>query len=844
MNVTRLPLAVLGGVSCGGGTRGISARKPVPGGALVDLPPEGGSHATALCLPPEGRSHPTFPQVVASGFSRKVRELRWSHAGPSSARRDGRGQRLVSVAGVVLGATVFAPAAASAQLPTCAQLNTDPAHGLAGNPVVVEHSTALVPGTVSYCRVDFVVSERGGPESGYAAGEIQRIGLRVGLPANSSDGGSGGGPEGEGAWNGRVRNLGGGGFVGSLSPVTAATNARYVGSFTDTGHLGPDPAFGVIQQPPGLNLGKIEDFFSESLRLQYQWALRLASTYYGRPAVRNYWDGCSTGGRQGLVLAWKYGNDFDGFLIGAPQTHHSRLSSGSSWRAWVNLEVAGGTVTPAKSTAAVNRMIAQCDGQDGVVDGMLSDPRTCNASAGLNICGQPGAPTDGTCLTAAEAQAIDMAMDGPRNDLGHRVWVPFGRGSAAAMAVGPSGTGANAIFGWANADLTYDYRTHPLSDWDDVHQLGTNTVGPYMDMAAPDLELTRARGGKILMWQGLADQLIPWQQNVYYYNQVVDHYGGLNTVTPWFRFFLAPGVAHCGGGPGPQPQNLFNTLVNWVESGGAPDSVPASGGGRTRPLCPFPQAAIYDGTGNPNLAGSFQCGGNLETKAARCSALVVKYQHETGAVYETSGGEDDLSCGLAFAPVTAAALSPGPINGWYHNPTLTLSATDQDSDVDRSEYRLDGGAWTLYGGPIQVIGDGDHTVEYRSIDRVGHVEATRALAFRIDATAPLLSGMPAAPCTIWPPTNELVAVAAPRASDAGSGVESGALSVAVVSNEPIAASDIQIADGTVHIRASRSGEGTGRAYTISALVSDLAGNTTTAAATCTVPHDQGGRDRN
>ena len=190
--------------------------------------------------------------------------------------------------------------------------------------------------------------------------------------------------------------------------------------------------------------------------------------------------------------------------------------------------------------------------------------------------------------------------------------------------------------------MTYDWRTHPLSDWDDVHELGTKTVGPYIDMGTPNLDLTRNQGGKILMWHGGSDQLIPWQQNAYYYNVVTDYYEGLDNVTPWFRFFMAPGVTHCGGGIGPQPQNLFNTLVNWVENGVAPDSILASGGGRTRPLCAFPQTAIYNGEGDPNLASSFQCGGNIETKQAKCESLLVKYQQETGAVFETLGGETDI----------------------------------------------------------------------------------------------------------------------------------------------------------------------------------------------------------
>src|SRR5262245_39617732 len=273
-------------------------------------------------------------------------------------QRRGLASSVLVVAGLPFGSA----AAAFAQLPTCAQLDSNPAYGLTGNPTVIEHSATLVPAggntILAYCLVDFVVSERGGTQFGYAAGEIQRVGLRVGLPANSADGGSGGGPDGEGAWNGKVRNLGGGGLVGSLSPVTAATNARYVGSFTDSGHVGTDPAFGVIQATHELNLGKIEDFFSESLRLQYQWALRLAQAYYGKPAERNYWDGCSTGGRQGLVLASKYGEDFDGFLIGAPHSNHTRNSSGGTFRAWANKDITNQSVTDAKYTATVNTAVA------------------------------------------------------------------------------------------------------------------------------------------------------------------------------------------------------------------------------------------------------------------------------------------------------------------------------------------------------------------------------------------------------------------------------------------------------------------------------------------------------
>ena len=380
------------------------------------------------------------------------------------------------MAGFTLALAALAPVSVSGQTPpTCAQLNTDPTLGLAGNPVVIQHSTTLVPGAGSnpaYCRVDFVVSERGGPQFGYAVGEIQRIRLRVGLPANTSDGGTGGGVDGQGAWNGKVRNLGGGGLVGAVGGVTAATNARYVGSSTDSGHTGNNPSFGVIQATHELNLGTIEDFFSESIRLQYQWALRLAESYYLKPASRNYWDGCSTGGRQGLVLASKYGDDFDGFLIGAPHTNHTRNSSGGSFRQWANKDIASGSVTDAKYAATIDRLVAACDGLDGVVDGLLSEPRACKASAQLNVCGQPGAASAPNCLTPLEAEVIDIALDGPRNDLGKRVWFPSGRATDVSLALPANGQGGNGIFAWANKDLDFDWRTGPRSNWDDLGAAG------------------------------------------------------------------------------------------------------------------------------------------------------------------------------------------------------------------------------------------------------------------------------------------------------------------------------------------------------------------------------------
>jgi Tannase and feruloyl esterase len=558
-------------------------------------------------------------------------------------------QTLLAVVSAV-GATLFVSTAATAQM-TCAALGVHLAAQpnvvqiVSGTPPVATAFTTLFPasGANARCEANFIYSSRGDVDDGYAPGQPQRIVLRVGLPLNATEGGTGGV---QGAWNGKVRNLGGGGLVGNVGAVTAATNTRYVGSSTDSGHPAADnPNFAVIQELRKLNTGRLADFLHESIRRQYQWALKLAQSYYGVAASRNYWDGCSTGGRQGLALALKHGKDFDGFLVGAPANFHTRLQVATVWPTWVNKDVANSTLTNVQMQAANASAIAACDAQDGVVDGVIGDQRTCKFSAKANVCGQPGAPA--ACLTPAQATAIDMIWDGPRNDHGKRIWFPFGRGANASVQYTPTGAfggpcGSLGIFCWSHKDTTFDWTTLPLAQFDDETQLATREVARHSDITSTDLDRAKRSGAKILMWHGGTDQLIPWRQSAHYYREAAEEYGGFNKLSSWFRFFLAPGVNHCGGGTGPQPQSLFDRMVNWVETGVAPDTItaqnPATGTPtRTRPLCPYPQTALYNGTGDTNLAASFTCGGNIETRENRCEDRVTKFRHETRNELEDGG---------------------------------------------------------------------------------------------------------------------------------------------------------------------------------------------------------------
>lgn len=458
------------------------------------------------------------------------------------------------------------------------------------------------------CELTFTHSDRGGTTAGYASNQQQSIKIRVGLPLSASDGGTGGVV---GAWNGKVENLGGGGLVGELTDVSNVTKSGYVGSTTDGGHTkGENPGFGVIQRTRQLNLGKIDDFMIASLRHQYQWALKLAQAYFGQPATRNYWYGCSTGGRQGLSLALAHAQDFDGFVIGAPALYHARLQTSTLWPWWVNKDLAGGSITAAKMKKADLEAINACDGLDGLVDGLVSRPEACTYSAQAGVCGLPGV-TAADCLTTQEASAIDRMWDGPRDDAGQRIWVPYERGSNAAVN-SPDACGNLGLNCWAHKDNKFDWRLLPFDQFDDEAALAFSVVAPYTDVSSTALQAVRDRGAKIIMWHGTLDQAIPPQQSAAYYEDALQNLGGQAALDAWFRLYMLPGVGHCGGGKGPQPGNLLGSLERWVEDGIAPDNLVAtnlSGSTitRTRPMCAYPLVAIYKGTGSTSQASSFTC---------------------------------------------------------------------------------------------------------------------------------------------------------------------------------------------------------------------------------------------
>ncbi len=522
----------------------------------------------------------------------------------------------------------------------CTALTRDPANGLAGQTGIKSITSTIVPAggqNVSFCQVDMV----------YGTMPDQHIAIRVGLPLNSVDGGQGGV---EGAWNGRTQGLGGGGCAGGLN-VTAAVNSGYVGSGSDAGHAGGDCDPGV-KMDGSYDMQFINDFIRNAMKQQVLLSKAVAATYYGMKPAYNYWNGCSTGGRQGYVLAQELPNELDGIVANAPAINWTRFQTSQMWGQIVMKDLAGGPIAPVKLEQVSASAVAACDAADGVTDGVIDDPRTCTFSATANICGANTAPAS-NCLTAAEAQAVDRVWDGPRNRAGGRIWYGLDRGSAFALSAARPFALSIAQFHWNEHDRNFDWQTVSMDGYAKVAEDGSRNIADVTDTVG-DLDAFKQHGGKLLTFVGANDQLIMPLGVIHYYRQMALRAGNgradFAALQSFYRLYRAPGVGHCGGGSGPQPQGVLDAMVNWVERGQAPATLQAetrTAGQvtRSRPLCPYPQTAIYNGSGSTDDARNFHCGGNLETPKVLCEAALVTYKQEASGPIDYAGeGIDQNMC--------------------------------------------------------------------------------------------------------------------------------------------------------------------------------------------------------
>jgi feruloyl esterase len=404
-------------------------------------------------------------------------------------------------------------------------------------------------------------------------------------------------------WNGKFQMMGNGGWAGSIQGLTQMPNALregYATSATDTGHEGANGMF-ALGHPE-----KITDFAWRAVHLTAVESKALIKAYYGKEPKYSYWNGCSTGGRQALIEVTKFPDDFDGVLAGAPANPHIYLHTAGVERAIDLMKHPDGALSQAKIETLHNAVLAECDATDGVKDGLVGNPQKCKFNPETLLC--KGADND-KCLTEAQVATVKTVYADVKTSKGEIVWTGYEPGgelqyaSLRSIPKAPGG-GWDSVRILGHQDANYDWHNFNLdSDLALADKSG-------IDTHITDLTPFKKHGGKLLMYHGWADQAIPPGNTVNFYNNVLAKMGSKQD--DWMRLFMVPGMMHCSGGSGTDQFNKIAILERWREQNQAPDQIVAShvSNGQidmTRPLCPYPQVAVYKGVGSTNDAANFSC---------------------------------------------------------------------------------------------------------------------------------------------------------------------------------------------------------------------------------------------
>jgi feruloyl esterase len=408
-------------------------------------------------------------------------------------------------------------------------------------------------------------------------------------------------------WNGKFQAVGNGGWAGTISYVAlAGAVARgYAGASTDTGHQGSTAAFAVGHPE------KVIDLAYRSVHEMTVQAKAIINAYYGGAPKLSFWNGCSTGGRQGITEAAKYPTDFDAIVAGAPAINWMHLHIA---RVAINAFVHRGEdsyIPPTKYAAIYDAVLQACDALDGVKDGVIEDPRRCHFDPKVLLC--KGADTP-VCLTSAQvetARALYAPVKNPRTgaEVAPALLQP-GSELEWAMLAGPQPL--------VNAVEPFKYLVFKDANWD-WHSFNAATDmdlalkidNGLLDFTEPNLKPFFDRGGKLLMYHGWADPQVTAMGSVNYFNDVLKILGP-GVVGKSIELYMVPGMSHCLGGPGTDSFDKMAAIEQWVASSGAPDQIVASHRAagtidRTRPLCPYGKVASYKGLGSTDDAANFVC---------------------------------------------------------------------------------------------------------------------------------------------------------------------------------------------------------------------------------------------
>jgi len=456
-------------------------------------------------------------------------------------------------------------------------------------------SAAIDPANTGICRVTAITTH---PPAG------DKVRIWIGIPTAN--------------WNGRFVGMGGGGFSGgSAVSVNQPLALGYASGATDTGHEGGNGSF-ALDSNGRLNWQAIRDNAHAGIHEMTVTGKALTQALYGVAPRYSYFNGCSTGGRQGLMEAQRYPDDYNGIISGAPAINWTRFLPQELWGA-VLMNAEGNPLPACKLAAATAAAISACDAIDGVKDGVIEDPQRCAYDPKALL-----GTTAGDCgaFTQADVDLVRKFWDGPRRADGSFLWFGMARGADLSALYGSRGTplkpqAFGIAFDWFRYFLAQnpnlDWTTLTLASYERFYDQSIEEYSIVIGTDNPDLSAFRDHGGKAIVWHGWADQLITPEGTIDYYKRVQQQMGGPKKTSEFARLFLAPGVGHCGGGAGPSPYGELDAMLAWVEDGRAPETLTAARRDqsanitRTRPLCRYPLVAKYKGSGSTDEAANFVC---------------------------------------------------------------------------------------------------------------------------------------------------------------------------------------------------------------------------------------------
>ena len=398
-------------------------------------------------------------------------------------------------------------------------------------------------------------------------------------------------------WNGKFMGVGNGGFAGSIqglaNEMPQALRLGYATAGTDTGHQEPGGAW-AIGHPE-----KMIDFGYRATHEMTLKAKQIVKAFYDRSPQYAYFKGCSTGGRMAVMEAQRYPDDYDGIIAGSLASRHIHMWTAGIERS-ISLSRHPERAITAEQAALVNNLVM--NSCDTLKEGFLNNPRACKVDFSSLKC-QPSNGSTSACLTDAQMKTVDTFYGGVKNSKGELLFSgqALGNPISAQQPSNQSPGGTFDLVRIAYNDPNVDWKTFDL---DRDMKFLDEKIG-YVDAVNPDLSKFKASGGKLLLTHGWSDTGITPETTIWYYDSVLSKMGA--NQSDWVRLFMAPGMGHCGGGPGVNTFDSIGTLEKWVEKGVAPDTMMGVGQGMSRPLCPFPQYAEYKGTGDRKDASNWSC---------------------------------------------------------------------------------------------------------------------------------------------------------------------------------------------------------------------------------------------